>query len=201
MENEGNNLQGFSNLPEKSEFKNDMKRFIRKNFKFALVTIPIIYILAVNITAIVTGVRDEVDWRIVFPVAKYLISFFLGLAIIVLILLFFNLMKIKRDGVDGKVLTKKEQGAPSGDTKSSKKKRLVVIQTDSGKKISIKGKKAVAVYDYISEGDKVRFHPGYPFPIEIYDKTKKGKNICVFCGTENDLAAKKCRHCDNLMLI
>ncbi len=75
----------------------------------------------------------------------------------------------------------------------------IKLQLDSGREIKLEGSKAKAYYPYVKQNDKVRYHPGLPYPLELYDKS--GVNICVFCGTANEPAADKCKKCNKPMLI
>ena len=75
----------------------------------------------------------------------------------------------------------------------------ITLETDEGKKIKITDNQARMVLPYVSDGDKVRYHKGFTYPIELFDKSKG--NICVFCGAHNDAKNRNCEKCQKPMLI
>ena len=42
---------------------------------------------------------------------------------------------------------------------------------------------------------------GFPYPVGLYDKSKHGMNVCVFCGARNSASNNTCEKCGKLMLI
>ena len=202
MENDfnGTNRTGFSHMPENPEFIEEMRQQIKKNFKYAIISAPVIFIIIIAITATVALKQGSSVGEILL-VASVLLVIFTGIAFGMWISLLKDLGRLKKDAVDGTVIKNKKWHSLSDEKKSNKKKYLIVIRSDEGKKIKIKDKKAMAFHPYVNEGDKVRYHPGYPFPIEIYDKSKCGTNICVFCGAQNTLSDSKCQRCGKPVLM
>ena len=203
MENEfeyGND-KGYSRLPQNPEFIDDMKKYLGKTAKYALISAPVIYALILIITAVVTSVKGNFEANEFFLLAIVLFAVFAFIALCVVISYFRNISKLKCESVDGTVVKSKKWTVESQKKSTSRTRYLIVIKTDDGKKIKVKDSKAMAVYPHIAEGDKVRFHPGYPFPVEVYDKSRNGVNICAFCGMANDLSAKNCTRCKNMMLL
>lgn len=203
MENEYDfgNAKGYSRLPQNPEFADDMKKYLRKNLKYAMIGVPIIYIVVLIITAIVSAKKDGLDMKSFIPIALVLLIIFIFIGICVFISSLRNVSKLKEDSIDGTVIKKKRWETYANEGKTSRTKYLVVLETEDGKKIKVKDAKASAVFSHIEEGDKVRYHPGYPFPIEMFDKSRNGVNVCVFCGMANDLNTKTCTRCKNIMLL
>ena len=201
MENGFDNTKGFSRLPQNPEFIDDMKEYLRRTLKYAMISVPIIYIIVLIITAIVMKTKDGLDMKTFMPVALVLLVIFIIIGICVCISSLRNVGKLKRESVDGTVIKKKKWRTYEREGRTAKTKYLVTIETDDGKKIKVKDAKAAAVFEHVEEGDKVRFHPGYPFSVELFDKSRNGVNICVFCGMANDLNTKTCPRCKNMMLI
>lgn len=201
MENTFDNTKGFSRLPQNPEFIEDMKKYLRRTLKYAMISVPVIYIVVLIITAILTKTKDGLDMKTFIPVAIVLLVIFLIIGICVCISSLINIGKLKQEGIDGTVTKKKKWRTYAREGRTKRTKYLVLIETEEGKKIKVKDAKAAAVFEHIEEGDKVRFHPGYPFPVELYDKSRNGVNICAFCGMANDLNTKTCPRCKNLMLI
>lgn len=77
----------------------------------------------------------------------------------------------------------------------------ITIEKDSGGYREIEGGKARVIMPLVAEGDKVRYHTGFPYPVELYDKSKHGMNVCVFCGARNKATNNTCDKCGKLMLI
>ncbi|MBO4897345.1 MAG: hypothetical protein J5590_03510 [Clostridia bacterium] len=201
MANEFDNTKGFSRLPQNPEFIDDMKKYLRKTLKYAMISVPIIYIVVLIITAIVSAKKDGLDMRTFIPVAIVLLAIFVIIGICVCISSLRNIGKLKLDSVDGTVIKKKKWSTYEREGRTRKTKYLITIETEDGKKVKVKDAKAAAVFEHVEEGEKVRFHPGYPFPVELFDKSRNGVNVCAFCGAANDLNAKTCTRCKNLMLI
>ncbi|MBO4897344.1 MAG: hypothetical protein J5590_03505 [Clostridia bacterium] len=196
MENEFAGMIGFSKIPEDSGFKKDMKNYVNKKYKFAFVVLPILYIIIYQITAIITGIKDEINYARMLIPGLVLLGIFVLVALVILIVYLLSVKKLEKGAKDGMVIKIKKQYKED----DSIKKCILILETEDGKKIKVKGKKAITVCPYISEGDKVRYHYGYPFPVEIYNKDASGVNVCPFCGFENELKSFKCAHCNNMLL-
>ena len=73
---------------------------------------------------------------------------------------------------------------------------ITVVRTTDGRKKKIKetGFRPF-VWNYMSVGDRFRYHPQFDFPYELYDKPKAGKLRCVVCSKENPLESDRCSRC------
>lgn len=73
---------------------------------------------------------------------------------------------------------------------------ITVVRTTDGrkKKITETGFRPF-VWNYMSVGDRFRYHPQFDFPYELYDKPKAGNLRCVVCSKENPLEADRCSRC------
>lgn len=193
------NIRGFSYRSEDEDFAGRMRSQIKKNFKYAILSAPVIYVILLIIVGMISrGKGFKAGEFVLLAAVLFVVFFFIALGMTVS--LFKDLSKLKKGYTDGIVIKKSKYRTIHDENTPSKTKYTVVIETDDGKKIKVKDRKAMAVYPHIEKGDKVRFHFGYPFPIELYDKTRTGKNICVFCGAENDAGNDTCKRCKNPML-
>lgn len=197
MENESS-LNGFSHRAQSEDFIDAMQRQIKKNFKYAIISIPIIFLVIIAIVSVL-AIKQGDKGNAIFPTAAFLFLVFVGIAIGTLVSLIKNLGRLKKDSIDGVILKTRKWETFSNEEHTSHTKCYIIIKSDEGKKIKIKDRSALTFYPHVSEGDRVRFHPGYPFPIELYDKSKG--NICVFCGNVTNSAEDKCQRCKNPMLI
>ena len=72
-----------------------------------------------------------------------------------------------------------------------------VVQTTDGrrKKIVETDRSRAFAWNYLSIGDRFRFHPDFAFPYERYDKAAARCHYCVVCQTENPVEADRCKKC------
>lgn len=74
-----------------------------------------------------------------------------------------------------------------------------VIKIDTGKEKRIIEKDSGRdMYDYLSVGDRVRYHPAFE-TYEKYDKSKDKIIYCNVCRMMNPVANDRCKRCDNLL--
>ena len=74
-----------------------------------------------------------------------------------------------------------------------------VINTDMGKKKTIVERDSRRkMYDYLSVGDRVRFHPRFG-TYEKYDKSKDSIIYCNVCTVMNPIQNDRCERCKNLL--
>lgn len=55
-------------------------------------------------------------------------------------------------------------------------------------------------YDYLKEGDKIKYHPKFNHYYEKYDKTNDTYLYCAVCQTKNDVAEDYCTKCGAAIL-
>ena len=144
-----------------------------------------------------------------FPIAGLLMDDFpLGEAIIIgvgtaLILLFVNLLALgssKKPIWEGVVVNKySNERYQQRDSNEPYTEYTVVIKTDAGKKKTIVERRGGGqMYDYLSVGDRVRYHPRFG-TYEKYDKSKDRIIYCNVCTRVNPIQNDRCSWCKNLL--
>ena len=63
-----------------------------------------------------------------------------------------------------------------------------------------KKKTTSTIYNYLNEGDRLRYLPQFPLPFEKYDKSRDAEIPCLFCGTMNPVRNDNCSVCHNPMI-
>ena len=148
-----------------------------------------------------------------FPVAGLLMDDFpfgeslvigVGIALIMLVVNLLALRKTKQPIWEGVVINKysKEKSEHRGgeeDNYRTYTEYTTVINTDAGKKKTIVEKDSGRhMYDYLSVGDRVRFHPKFG-TYEKYDKSKDRIIYCNVCSMMNPIQNDRCKRCNNLL--
>lgn len=148
-----------------------------------------------------------------FPIAGLLMEDFpfgesviigVGITLIMLIFNLFALRKSQKPIWEGAVVNKysKERYEHRGSEDSNGRtytEYTTVITTDAGKKKTIVEKDSGRhMYDYLSVGDRVRFHPMFG-TYEKYDKSKHSIIYCNVCSMRNPIVNDHCERCDNLL--
>jgi hypothetical protein len=148
-----------------------------------------------------------------FPVAGLLMDDFpfeeslvigVGIALIMLVVNLIALRKTKQPLWEGVVVNKysKEKSEHRGgedDNYRTYTEYTTVINTNAGKKKTIVEKNSGRhMYDYLSVGDRVRFHPKFG-TYEKYDKSKDRIIYCNVCSMMNPIQKDRCKRCNNLL--
>lgn len=148
-----------------------------------------------------------------FPVAGLLMDDFpfgealvigVGIALIMLVVNLLALQRTKKPMWEGVVVNKysKEKSEHRGgedDNWRTYTEYTTVINTDAGKKKTIVEKDSGRhMYDYLSVGDRVRFHPKFG-TYEKYDKSKDRIIYCNLCSMMNPIQNDRCKRCNNLL--
>jgi ribosomal protein L40E len=149
-----------------------------------------------------------------FPVAGLLVDDFpfgeslvigVGIALVMLVVNLLALRKTKQPMWEGVVVNKysKEKSEHRGgedDNWRTYTEYNTIINTDAGKKKTIVEKDSGRhMYDYLSVGDRVRFHPRFG-TYEKYDKSKDRIIYCNVCSMMNPIQNDRCKRCNNLLL-
>lgn len=130
-------------------------------------------------------------------------SLYIGFGIggmFILIALFQIIGRTKSKTWDGKVVNKFRQSVMKkvdfgNETRLEKAVEYnVVIEKDSGKKITMSAINDNTVYNYYEVGDRVRHHGGLN-SYEKYDKTKDSIIFCSACATLCDITEDTCPRC------
>ena len=148
-----------------------------------------------------------------FPVAGLLMDDFpfgeslvigVGIALFMLVVNLLALRKTKQPMWEGVVVNKysKEKSEHRGgedDNWRTYTEYNTIINTDAGKKKTIVEKDSGRhMYDYLSVGDRVRFHPQFG-TYEKYDKSKDRIIYCNVCSMMNPIQNDRCKRCNNLL--
>jgi hypothetical protein len=148
-----------------------------------------------------------------FPVAGLLMDDFpfgeslvigAGIALVMLVVNLLALRRTKQPLWEGVVVNKysKEKSEHRGgedDNYRTYREYTTIINTDAGKKKTIVEKDSGRhMYDYLSVGDRVRFHPRFG-TYEKYDKSKDRINYCNVCSMMNPIQNDRCKRCNNLL--
>ena len=150
---------------------------------------------------------------LVFPIAGMLMDDFpfgeslvigVGIAFIMLVINLLALRKTKQPMWEGVVVNqyskeKSEHRGGEDDNYRTYTEYNTIITTDTGKKKTIVEKDSGRhMYDYLSVGDRVRFHPRFG-TYEKYDKSKDRIIYCNVCSMMNPIQNDRCKRCDNLL--
>jgi ribosomal protein L40E len=148
-----------------------------------------------------------------FPVAGLLMDDFpfgeslvigIGIALVMLVVNLLALRKTKQPMWEGVVVNqyskeKSEHRGGEDDNYRTYTEYTTIINTDAGKKKTIVEKDSGRdMYDYLSVGDRVRFHPRFG-TYEKYDKSKDRIIYCNVCSMMNPIQNDRCKRCNNLL--
>ncbi len=148
-----------------------------------------------------------------FPVAGLLIDDLpfgeaviigVGIAVVMLIFNLIALSRTKKPMWEGVVVNKysKEKSEHRGgedDNHRTYTEYTTIINTDEGKKKTIVERDSGRhMYDYLSVGERVRFHPTFG-TYEKYDKSKDRYIYCNVCSMMNPIQNDRCKRCNNLL--
>jgi hypothetical protein len=144
-----------------------------------------------------------------FPIAGMLIEDFpfgesliigVGLALVMLVVNLITLKRAKQPMWEGVVVNKysKEQ-YKHRDGPETYTEYTTVITTDAGRKMTIVERDSRRImYDYLSVGDRVRYHPRFG-TYEKCDKSKDRIIYCNVCTVMNPIQNDRCKWCNNLL--
>lgn len=82
--------------------------------------------------------------------------------------------------------------------RNSRDEYILCITDADGKRH--KKKTTLGMYNYLNEGDRLRYLPQFPLPFEKYDKSRDAEIPCLFCGRMNPVANDSCSFCRNPMI-
>lgn len=183
------NLVGFSELYNHPEIL-EAARSNRKSsilFMWILVIVPLIGFPIAGL------LMDD------FPFGESLVIG-TGIALVMLIINLLALRRAKKPMWEGVVTNKftKEKYEHKDDSSSTYTEYTVAITTDTGKKKTIVARRNREMYDYLSVGDRVRYHPKFG-TYEKYDKSKDHIIYCNVCSMMNQIQNDRCKRCNNLL--
>ena len=148
-----------------------------------------------------------------FPIAGLLMADFpfgesliigIGIALVMLVVNLLALRRTKQPMWEGVVVNqyskeKSEHRGGEDDNYRTYTEYTTIINTDAGKKKTIVEKDSGRhMYDYLSVGDRVRFHPKFG-TYEKYDNSKDSIIYCNVCSMMNPIQNDRCKRCNNLL--
>ena len=148
-----------------------------------------------------------------FPIAGLLMDDFpLGESLVIgvgiaLVMLVANLLALRRtkqpmwEGVVVNQYSKEKREHRGGEDESWRTytEYNTIIKTDAGKKKTIvEIDSGRHMYDYLSVGDRIRYHPMFG-TYEKYDKSKDSIIYCNVCSMMNPIQNDRCKRCNNLL--
>lgn len=186
----GSPLQGFSDRVNDPEILAAVKknRKIARIIGVCLIPLPLVGFVIYSL------VSDNMETA---NAVKYgaIVSF------IFLIIGIFSFLKSRaNNSYEGTVTKQKarERTEKSGEHYRTYTEYITYIETTDGKKKKIRetDRAESFVYNYTDVGDRLRYHPQFSFPYELYDKSKAPFIRCVSCGRNNPLTADRCEKCN-----
>ncbi len=127
-----------------------------------------------------------------------------GISLVMLIVNLFALGRTRKPIWEGTVVNKysKERSEHRGgedDNYRTYMEYTTMITTDEGKRKRIVERDSQRdMYDYLSVGDRVRYHPKFG-TYEKYDKSKDRIIYCNVCRMMNPIQNDRCKRCNNLL--
>ena len=82
--------------------------------------------------------------------------------------------------------------------RNSRDEYILYITDENGKRH--KKRTTLGIYNYLNEGDRLRYLPQFPLPFEKYDKSRDAEIPCLFCGRMNPVKNDNCTFCHNPMI-
>ena len=183
-----NYTPGFSTRIHDPEIKAALRRTRSISRIFLLISIPIPVVVAC-IYALVTG---EMELGQAFASGAAVSG------IILIINLFIGMSHSAKNSYEAVVIDKRyEYDHKTNDSTSNEHVYKTIVRTTDGHKKVIQETSHMprSAYEYLSVGDRFRYHPQLAYPYEKYDKSKDGFVYCACCMTKNDLSGDRCVKC------
>ena len=180
---------GFSGLID----SDDVRAALKKQKRVTVIAMLILVLLPFLIFLIYGAVSDKMD---IGKAAVYglIISAIFGLTTLIV-----TVKKKLTKPFEGVVIEKKKKAKAvdvSSNTGRTRTKYTVKVQTEDGRKI--RKEVNIPTYEYLSEGDRVRYLPQFPQPFEKYDKGSEV--LCMFCSRTVSVEEDSCPHCHNPLI-
>ena len=181
-----NYTPGFSNRIHDPEMKAAVKKNRRASRIFLLIFMSVPVIVAV-IYALVTGEME---------LGQAIIGGAVVSGIILLINFLTGMSHSAKNAYEAVVIDKKFEYTKTEHDTYNHVYKTIVRTTDGHKKvIQETSHMPRSAYEYLSVGDRFRYHPQLAYPYEKYDKSKDGFVYCACCMTKNDLSGDRCQKC------
>ena len=181
-----NYTPGFSNRIHDPEMKAAVKKNRRASRIFLLIFMPVPVIVAA-IYALVTGEME---------LGQAIIGGAVVSGIILLINFLIGMSHSAKNSYEAVVIDKKFEYTKTEHDTYNHVYKTIVRTTDGHKKvIQETSHMPRSAYEYLSVGDRFRYHPQLAYPYEKYDKSKDGFVYCACCMAKNDLSGDRCHKC------
>ena len=186
--NTPNYTPGFSTRIHDPEINAALRRTRSISRVFLLISIPIPVVVA-SIYALVTKEME---------LGQAIIGGAVVSGIILLINILIGMSHSAKNSYEAVVIDKKyEYDHKTNDSTSNEYVYKTIVRTTDGHKKVIQETSHIprSAYEYLSVGDRFRYHPQLAYPYEKYDKSKDGFVYCACCMTKNDLSGDRCQKC------
>ena len=183
-----NYTPGFSTRIHDPEINAALRRTRSISRVFLLISIPIPVVVA-SIYALVTKEME---------LGKAIIGGAVVSGIILLINVLTGMSHSAKNSYEAVVIDKKyEYDHKTNDSTTNQCVYKTIVRTTDGHKKVIQETSHIprSAYEYLSVGDRFRYHPQLAYPYEKYDKSKDGFVYCACCMTKNDLSGDRCQKC------
>ena len=183
-----NYTPGFSTRIHDPEINAALRRTRSISRVFLLISIPIPVVVA-SIYALVTKEME---------LGKAIIGGAVVSGIILLINFLIGMSHSAKNSYEAVVIDKKyEYDHKTNDSTSNEYVYKTIVRTTDGHKKVIQETSHMprSAYEYLSVGDRFRYHPQLAYPYEKYDKSKDGFVYCACCMAKNDLSGDRCQKC------
>ena len=183
-----NYTPGFSTRIHDPEINAALRRTRSISRVFLLISIPIPVVVA-SIYALVTKEME---------LGKAIIGGAVVSGIILLINFLIGMSHSAKNSYEAVVIDKKyEYDHKTNDSTTNQCVYKTIVRTTDGHKKVIQETSHIprSAYEYLSVGDRFRYHPQLAYPYEKYDKSKDGFVYCACCMAKNDLSGDRCHKC------
>ena len=181
-----NYTPGFSTRINDPEIQAAVNKNRRASRIFLLFLMPVPVIVA-SIYALVTGEME---------LGQAIIGGAVVSGIILLINFLTGMSHSAKNAYEAVVIDKKFEYTKTEHDTYNHVYKTIVRTTDGEKKvIQETSHMPRSAYEYLSVGDRFRYHPQLAYPYEKYDKSKDGFVYCACCMAKNDLSGDRCHKC------
>ena len=180
---------GFSGIIDSDE----VRAALKKQKKVTIISVIILVLLPVIGFTIYGAVSDKMD------IVRAVLTGLIVTAIFGLTSFIVLLKKKLSKPFEGVIIDKKKIikiGDVGSNTGRTRTKYIVKIEKEGGKKV--KKEVNIPTYNYLNEGDRVRYLPQFPQPFEKYDKG--AETLCMFCSRTVSVEEDVCPHCHNPLI-
>ena len=165
---------------------------LRKNKRISRIFLLILMPIPVVVASMYALVTKEME------LGKAIIGGAVVSGIILLINFLTGMSQKKKNSYEAVVIDKKyEYDHNTNDSTANEYVYKTIVRTTDGHKKVIQETSHIprSAYEYLSVGDRFRYHPQLAYPYEKYDKSKDGFIYCACCMAKNDLSGDRCQKC------